>query len=235
MHKLPLAAATAALLLSAASAMAAETRTLETTTFTGIEITSGIDAVITVGGPQSVVAVAPSANDFNDFKYEVRDGVLHVWYDWNILRLFDFTDHNMKVTISVPALDTLASTSGSTVDASGISGDHLKLDVTTGASAKVVDMSVKAYDLSVTTGSHLTIAGTCESMHAEVTTGANADAKDLACRDLVAEATTGASFVITASGTIDGETTTGASITVYGNPTVNHLEANTGGSINFPN
>jgi hypothetical protein len=233
MSKLPIVAAAAALALYSTSAFA-ETRTLDVGPFTGIEITSGINAVVTVGGAQSVVAEAPGTSDFDDFKFEVRDGVLHVWYDWNITRIFDFSDRNMKLTIAVPALDAVASTSGATVNATGIAGDHLKLEVTSGASADIAGAAAKTYDLQVTTGSHLSIGGSCDSLHAEVTTGAHADAKDLICDDVVAEATTGANFVITANGTIDAETTTGANVVVYGGPKVNHLESSTGGSVSFP-
>jgi hypothetical protein len=234
MRKLSAAAATAVLLMSASSAFA-ETRTLDVPPFAGIEITSGIDASVSAGGAQSVVADAPNIGAFNDFKYEVRDGVLHVWYDWNIARIFDFSARELTLTIAVPSLDAIASTSGATVDATGIAGDRLKLMVTSGAQAAIKDATVRSYEGEVTSGAHLVLSGSCESARIEVTTGAQVEAKDLLCTDVVAETTTGAGLSITANGTIDAESTTGASMVVFGGPSVNHLESTTGGSISFPN
>lgn len=228
------AASLAALLLSTTSALA-ETRTLDVAPFTAVEITSGISAVVSIGATQSVKAEAPDAGDFDDFKYEVRGGVLHVWYDWNVLKLFDLSSANMTLTIVAPALDAIASTSGASVDATGIGGERLKVEVTSGARASVANAAATAYDLQVTSGANLRIDGTCDTARVQVTSGAHVEARDLLCADVTAETTTGSSLTITVNGTIDAESTTGASMVVYGGPSVNHLESSTGGSISFPN
>jgi hypothetical protein len=234
MNNLPLAAATAVFLLFTSSAFA-ETRTLDVDPFHAVEITSGITADISVGGAQSVVADSPTSGDFDQFRYEVRAGVLHIWYDWSLLRLFDFADRNLKLTIAVPSLDAMTVTSGANAKAAGLAGDSLKLELTSGASASAYGVAAKSYDIAVTSGAHLDMDGTCGTAKIEVTTGASFTAQKLVCDDVVASATTGASLAVTANQTIGGEVTTGASLTVYGTPAVKSLETTTGGSLNFPN
>jgi hypothetical protein len=233
MNKLPLAAAAALFALSATAA-SAETRILDVEAFHAVEVASGVSADITAGASQSVVADAPSSKDFDDFRYEVRDGVLHVWYDWNIFHIFDFSVHQVKVTVSVPSFDGLTVTSGASALASGISGENARLEVTSGASASVRNSAGRAYDIAVTSGAHLDIDGSCDSAKLEVTSGASLSAQALTCVDVTASVTTGASATITAIGTIGGEATTGASLTAYGSPEVRDLETTTGASTNFP-
>jgi hypothetical protein len=234
MKKLPLAAAAAVFLLFPISAFA-ETRTLDVEPFHAVEITSGITADISLGGAQSVVADSPTSGDFDQFRYEVRAGVLHVWYDWSLLSIFDFADRNLKLTIAVPSLDAMTVTSGADAKASGLTGDSLTIEVTSGASASAYGVAGKSYEIAVTSGAHLDMDGTCATAKLEVTTGASLTAQKLVCDDVSASATTGASLTITANQTIGGEVTTGASLTVYGTPAVKNLETSTGGSLNFPN
>jgi hypothetical protein len=229
---LPAAAATTLLFLS--SQAFAETRSLDVAEFSAVEVTSGITADITVGGAQSVSAEARNPKAFDDFRYEVRGGVLRVWYDWNIFRIFDFSDHEMRVTVSVPAMNALTVTSGSSADARGVVADEFKAEITSGASARIDNAKAATYSIAVTSGAHLDINGVCTTAKVEATTGSNLGAKDLLCSDVWASATTGASLTITANGTISGETTTGASLTVYGSPEVKDLETSTGGSVTFP-
>lgn len=232
MQKFALAAAMAAVLASASAALA-ESRSLNVDTFTGVEVTSGITADIAVGGPLSVVAESPNAKDIDELRYDVRDGVLHVWYDWNVFQIFD-PGHSLKLTITVPTLESIESTSGASVDAMGLAAGDIRLAATSGAHLSAAGLTGTKYRVEVTSGASAQFSGACESIEAEITTGSSLTAKDLTCVDAWAEVTTGASATLTATGTIGGEVTTGASLTVYGSPEVKHLETTTGGSTNFP-
>jgi hypothetical protein len=233
MHKLPLAAVAAALLISA-SPVFAESRTLDTGEFTAIQVATGIEAEIVVGGPLSVVAEAPGASDFNDFRYQVTGGKLEVWYDWTIFQLFGPRDREMMLTITVPTLTEIVGTTASRVDVRGPTGNELRVEATTGAAVEIAGAQAATYALSSTTGSTLTIEGSCDRASVEVTTGSSLRAENLACSEVTAEATTGGHLTITATESVSGEATTGASITIHGSPQVNHLATSTGASVNFP-
>ncbi|HWA18488.1 MAG TPA: DUF2807 domain-containing protein [Devosia sp.] len=211
----------------------AETRTLDVGPFTAVDITSGIKAEIVAGGTQSVVADAPSVRDFDDFRYEVRNDVLHVWYDWNVFRLFDFIDRRMTLTISTSDIKSIEVTSGATVSAKGIDRDNLRVEVTSGATA-TVDAKATTYDLEATSGASLTIGGACQSARLDVSSGASVGAKALACAGVTADASSGAHIDITATGTADVDASSGAAVTVFGHPSVEHLDASSGASVQFP-
>ena len=104
-----LIAALAASSLALPSLAFAETRTLDVGSFHGVDVSSGIHAVVSGGKPQSVVA---DAADLNDLRYEVRDGVLHLWYQWSIGDIFDWSRRDITVTIGTEVLDALAASSG---------------------------------------------------------------------------------------------------------------------------
>lgn len=64
------------------SLAAADSRTLQVPGFHGVDVSSGIRATVSGGKPLSVVVEASETKDLDDLKYEVRDGVLYLWYDW---------------------------------------------------------------------------------------------------------------------------------------------------------
>jgi hypothetical protein len=232
MHKLPLAAVSAALFLSS-TAVFADSRTLDVSAFTGVEITSGIAAEISIGGPLAVTAEAPGADDFDRFRYEISGGVLKVWHDWDIFHLFDATGSKVKLTITVPSLNSITGTTSARVEAQGPTADALTAVATTGARVSISDAAARQYTLSSTTGASLIIAGDCASADAEVTTGSSIDAAQLLCADVSVEATTGGHLSITATDSVGGDVTTGAGVTVHGGPEVNEIEADTGGSVDI--
>ena len=121
------AAGAAAALLCAGPALAA-TKTFEVAAFTAIEISSGIDATIIIGEPQSVVAEAPSAEQFEDLVVEVKDGRLRAYTDRTLLPLRrPLRTRNIPLTGTVPAVTAIESNSGADVTAADIAADLLAL------------------------------------------------------------------------------------------------------------
>lgn len=228
MHKLPLAALAASLFLSVAPSLA-ETRSLDTGPFKAIIVETGIEADVVVGGPLSIEA----EGDFTDLRHQVTDDVLKIWYDWNVFQLFSRPEHDLKLTINVPALTDVTGTTAARLDVKGVFGDLIRAEATTGAAVALAGASATSYALSATTGATLTVDGACIAATTVATTGSSLQAAKLACKQVTAEATTGSSLVISATESIAGEATTGASITVHGRPRINQLEADTGASVHM--
>jgi hypothetical protein len=212
----------------------AETKPLEVEQFHGVAASSGIRAIVSGGQPHSVVVDA-SAEDIADLRYEVRDGILHLWYDWNIGNLFDWSRGEVKVTIGTEVLDDLEATAGASIEASTVVGEEISLEATSGGFLRAEAIEGMAYEIEATSGARIETSGLCTSAEIEVTTGASVAAKALDCAKVKLEVTTGASLEITAKDSVDAEVTTGGHATVFGEPTVDHLEASTGGSVNFAN
>ena len=227
-------AALAAASVSLPTLALAESKTLDVAPFTGIDITSGITAHVALGGAQSVVAESPDAEDLANLKYEVRNGVLRVSVDWSFWRLFDTHDRKIVLTIGAPALDTVLASSGASVDVASLGGDKLTLEASSGAYVKVLGAVGKSYRLETSSGAGLEVSGTCTDAQAESSSGASVQAKSLACATVDAEASSGAHIEITATKTISAESSSGAGITVWGKPSVDHLETSSGGNVDFP-
>lgn len=212
----------------------AETRTLDVAEFHAVSVSSGIDAVVSGGKPHSVVADAENPQALDELRFDVRDGVLYLWYDWNILDLVTRPDRDVKITIGSELLDRVEASAGASVQASGLMGEEIDLEATSGSFLHTEPIEGMAYDIEATSGARIETSGLCTSADVEVTTGASIDARALECAKVELEVTTGASLQITATQSVDAEVTTGAHATVFGKPTVDHLETSTGGSVDFP-
>ena len=232
MKKLLIGASATAVILSSTAAFA-ETRTLDTGAFSGVDIASGITANVTVGSAPSVVADAPSASDFELFKYEVRSGVLHVWFEWSIFRVLDFSDRKMVLTISVPDLNYLEASSGAHIVAAGLGGDSLSFEASSGANIVATQVAGSAYQLNASSGANLTLDGTCAAAKADTSSGSSINASGLMCETATLDASSGARIEIAVSESLTADVSSGGNANVHGRPRVESLNASSGGTVNF--
>ena len=233
MRQYLLGAATAALLIAAPVAGLAADRTYpDLPAFTAIDISSGVDAIVTVGGAQAVSASAPNPVDLEELKVEVKDGRLRVWRDWDILDIFeDLGNRDTKMTISVPALDSAEASAGSDVDVSGLSGDTVWIEVSSGADLKATDIQATTVDAGASSGADLSANGTCTTLDLDISSGADANLVDLACTDAEVEASSGSDVSLRATGTLKAEASSGAGISVKGKPAKTEIDESSGGSV----
>jgi hypothetical protein len=108
-------------------------------------------------------------------------------------------DHlRVTLTITAPNLNGIEASSGSSIQAEGVSAGNLGLRVTSGASA----------DLS----------GTCGRLKLKAGSGGNADARDLKCEKVTATASSGGAAKAFASESATSKTSSGGSVDIWGNP-----------------
>lgn len=225
------AAASAALLLLAAPALA-ETRIIELPAFTAVDISSGIDAVVTVGGPQSITATAVDPRLLDDLKLSVEGDTLKAHYDWSFLDIFAFGNRDrIKLAIAVPALTEVEASAGSDVDASGVTGDALTFSSSSGADLSVTGIAGKSIELSASSSAGLKVAGTCETGRADASSGADLEADDLLCATMEVNASSGSDLDVYASKSIRAKTSSGADLNIRGNPADVEQESSSGSDI----
>jgi hypothetical protein len=228
-----LAAASAALLLSAAPALA-ETRTIELPAFTALDISSGIDAIVTVGGTQSIIVEAKDKRLLDDLKLKVEGNTLKAYYDWSFFDIFSFGDRDqIKLTITVPALTKVEASAGSDVEATGVTGDGLEFGSSSGADLTLRAVAGQAIDLNASSGAGLKIEGTCVDGKANASSGSDLDAENLLCATMDANASSGSDLEVYASKSIKANASSGSDLTVYGNPAEVDQEASSGSDINI--
>ena len=112
----------------------AETKTYEFTGFTEADVSAGIVTNITVGGDYSVRAEA-EPKGLETLKIEQRGDALKIGRTkkiWDLGRVPKVT-----VTITMPRLEGIDASSGSSVNASGIKASDFNADVSSGASVEL--------------------------------------------------------------------------------------------------
>jgi len=226
-----LVAASAALLLAAAPALA-ETRTIELPAFTALDISSGIDAIVTVGGAQSITVEAKDKRLLDDLQLKVDGDTLKAYFDWSLFDIFSFGDRDkIKLTITVPALDKIEASAGSDVEATGVTGDNLEFGSSSGAELTLRAVAGQAIDLNASSGAGLRIDGTCVDGKANSSSGSDLDAEHLTCATMDANSSSGSDLEVHASKSVKANASSGSDLTIYGNPAEVDQEASSGSDI----
>lgn len=226
-----LAAASAALLLLAAPALA-ETRTVDLPAFTALDISSGIDAIVTVGSPQSITVEAKDKRLLDDLQLKVDGNTLKAYYDWSFFDIFTFGDRDqIKLTITVPALNKIEASAGSDVEATGVVGDALEFGSSSGADLILRAVDGKSIDLNASSGAGLKIDGSCIDGKANSSSGSDLDAEHLLCATMDANASSGSDLDVHASKSVKANASSGSDLTIYGNPAEVDQEASSGSDI----
>jgi hypothetical protein len=226
-----LAAASAALLLLAAPALA-ETRTIDLPAFTGLDISSGIDAIVTVGGTQSITVEAKDKRLLDDLQLKVEGNTLKAYYDWSFFDIFTFGDRDqIKLTITAPALSKVEASAGADVEATGVTGDALTFRASSGSDLKLRGVAGKSIDLGASSGAGLDIDGTCVDGKADSSSGSDLDAEKLLCETMDANSSSGSDLDVYASKSAKANASSGSDLTIHGNPAEVDQESSSGSDI----
>lgn len=207
-----------AMLAAVSGAAFAQSKTFEVTPFTGVDISSGLDADISVGGTVSVSAHSRDPEYLNDLKVEVRNNRLYAWIDRNILDFRFGDDRRVMLSITVPSLDFIEASGGSDVKANALGGDRVEAHASGGADLDIAGIKATALAAEASSGSDLTLAGTCATAAFDVSSGSDLNATDLKCVDVTINASSGSDAEIFASGSLTANASSGADLTVHGSP-----------------
>lgn len=223
--------ATAGLLLAFAPALAhGGSLVLDAPPFDGIDASSGVKVVASVGVKQSVTAESALPADLSELRWEVRENILHLRYDGNT----DPASRQIVVTIAVPRLVELEASSGARIEASGIDGD-IDIEASSGASISATTIKAGRYGVEAASGARIELSGPCDTLEAEISSGASVVAPTLYCGRAEIEASSSGSIEIAVSTSISAEISSGASLLVHGQPGIESLDTSSGGSVRFVN
>jgi hypothetical protein len=222
-------AATFAVLAS--PALAAE-KTIELPAFTAVDISSGIDAEITVGGTQSIVAESPDAGVLERMQIRVVGSELQAWFDWNILDLFTLgIDRAVTLKITVPELVQAEASAGADIVVTGMTGDALDLEASSGAGINATTIAGGAVSIETSSGASVDAAGTCTTGNFDVSSGADLDTTALLCADADVDVSSGANAEIYASASVVADASSGGDVTVHGSPAKTDGDSSSGGDV----
>lgn len=224
-----LCAAMAATILTTAAH--AETRSYDVSSFTGIDVSAGLNVTFTTGGPQSIT-VENTKGDFSDISVEVKGDTLMLKrkkknWGWGKKRL------RYNITVSAPVLSDIEASSGSDITGSGLSGIEVSIDTSSGADATVTNVDAVTVYLDSSSGSDLNVSGKCTTVRAESSSGSDIEAGDLVCQSGRAEASSGSDITIHTTERVSADVSSGADVNVRGGPTEVDTDKSSGGSVNI--
>lgn len=195
--------------LGCASAAGAQERAVEVDDFDAIGA-FGQFSVEIVQGETAAVTISGDADDIEDVRIDVRRGELRLSQRGRgLFRRQVSLDVNIRVT--APALHTLEFGRGVSAYASGLEGERLEIEVSTGANVQ--------------------LDGVCASVEYEVSTGGGLRARGLECAEVEVSASTGGSADIFAGESVDASASTGGDVDVYGHPAHTSISTSLGGDV----
>jgi len=233
-HFVGLASAAIAAMLLAGPARA-DSKPLNLADFLGLDLSSGIKAVVTPGEAFSVTAQSSRAGDIQDLKASVEGGVLHASYDWSIWHIFDFSGRDMTLLVTMPELDSIALSGGSSLSVHSVPSDDLKIDVSGGAGVKMLAASAKRYTVNASGGATIVVSGTCYNASINASGGATVNLRDVVCADVTVAVSGGAHLSASATASAAGSVSGGADVSISGHPALAQIDASGGGKIDYPN
>lgn len=220
-------------LLAAPAAAQAASKTFELEAFTSVDISSGLNAEISIGDVQSVRAESPRQEAIDELIVEVSNGKLTASTDWNLLDFLSFGERETTLFITVPALGSATASAGADINATGISGDRVTLSSSSGADIDAKAVAGKSLEITVSSGADIDVEGACSSAIIDVSSGASLKADKLECAEIAVNASSGSDADVFASASLKANASSGADIEVYGKPASVDEEASSGGEIDI--
>ena len=93
--------------------------------------------------------------------------------------------------------------------------------------------SARSYMLDASSGSSISIWGSCESVNADASSGAGIEAIELTCSNAAIDASEGAHVRLTAHASLRADVSSGGGIDVFGRPQATDVDSSSGGSSAF--
>ena len=230
---------------TSASAGSAREEIRKVASFSGIQVSSGINVSFTQDAQQKVVV----DSDRPEFvKTEVAGDILKIYVDNNNNRNLKFK--KLSVTVSAPELSKIAVNSGANFNTlNTIKSDYFQIAATSGANLKAdldtkgkvelsttsgsnVRLNVNADELemSATSGSSATLYGKIKETTFDVSSAATVNAQDLETQKSKINASAAANIKVNATENINVTGTSGASVRYRSNNNVKRNAALTGGA-----
>jgi len=192
----------------------------EVPSFTGIEIGGGVDLYLSQG--QEAVAVSASEAKYRDqIVTEVKNGVLHIWYDANSKG--DRNNRKLKAYVSFKSLEQLEGSGGSDIKVEGtISVPKLSLHISGGSD---FDGKVNINDLKVDAsgGSDVNIAGAAKALTIDASGGSDFKGYELISDNTTVDASGGSDIYITVNKELNATSSGGSDIHYKGNGLIRNI------------
>jgi hypothetical protein len=203
----------------------------QVSSFHKIEVSNGIQLMLTQGGTEAVAVSASDAEYRKNIRTEVSSGVLKIYYDKNFMKQLNNGNKKLKAYVSFKNLDGLEANSGALVKVqNAVNVNTLEMEATSGAQIKG-EFNVSNLDVDQNSGSIVKISGKASTIKVEGSSGSIFDSFDLVSDNCDAETSSGAIIHITVNKELNAEASSGGLVHYKGTGMIRNINTSSGGSI----
>jgi hypothetical protein len=199
--------------------------------FHAIHVSTGIRLFLTQGSEKAVAVSATNPEYRDRIQTEVRNGVLHIYYDTEKWKWLDFHGKELQVYVSCITLDGLEASSGAKVEVDGtLKTGTFTMSFTSGSK---FSGKVEAADLRIeqNSGAQSTIAGAAAHLKASATSGSHLHGFDLMAGECDVNANSGGSIDISVEKEMEVSAHSGGRIRYQGTGVIKEVHTSSGGSV----
>jgi hypothetical protein len=208
----------------------AEKRNLNAS-FSAIQVSDGIELLLTQGNEESVAVSASDEKYMERFKTEVVDGTLKIYYDNKTMIWNSNEKRKLRAYVSFKNLQRLKASSGAGVKMKSVLAvENLEMNFSSGAQFNG-EVNITKLEASQNSGSEITITGKANDLKTDLSSGAIFKGYDLTVNYCEAKASSGAEVRITVTKELAAKANSGGSIKYKGDGVVKDINVNSGGSV----
>lgn len=199
----------------------------------GIKVSDGIDLYLSEG--EESVAISAGQDKFRDrIRTEVKDGILHIWYDHeknNRMIEVEWGNRKMKAYVSYKQLDQLAAGGGSDILVQGtLKTASLSLNISGGSDFKG-DVQASDMKIDASGGSDVVISGKVTRLVADASGGSDFKGYELVTDNCELNCSGGSDVYITVNNELKAEASGGSDIYYKGNAVIREIKSSGSSSI----
>lgn len=180
--------------------------------FTGLRVSSGIDAYLKQGNDESI-AVEADENLHEYIITEIRDGVLHIYTEANI------REAEMKrVYVTMKEISSLKTTSaGDIIGETPVKTDNLELSASSAGDIKL-EVLVKEIEADISSSGDVTLNGEADILNADLSSAGDLNAYGLEVREADVSVSSAGDADISVSERLKARASSAGHINYRGNP-----------------
>lgn len=199
--------------------------------FSAVEVSGAIDLYLSQGNEEAAAVSAGSTEAVSRMKAEVRNGVLHIYFDgkgWN-WRLWN--NNKMKAYVTFKQLNKVEASGACNVKVTEtIKVDELKVQLS-GASDFTGDLAVNHLKLNTSGASNIKISGSAENTEVEASGACNVKAYDLKTEYCKVGASGASNVKITVNKELRASASGGSNVSYKGAASVHDISTSGGASV----
>jgi len=199
--------------------------------FDAIAVSDGVNLYLTQGNEESIAVSASEQKYMENFKTEVVDGTLKIYFDHNGFNWVNTDKRKLKAYVSFKTLEKLRASSGaSVIMKSTLTSDKLESKFSSGARFEG-QVNIGELEISQNSGSSVEISGTTEKLDVDVNSGAIFKGYELTVDYCEAKASSGGGVRVNVKKELSAKANSGGGIHYKGEGVIKDLDVNSGGQV----